>query len=177
MKRFLALVFVLSLSVSTAVLAADSPVLPQPPLVSGAADAQGNSLWVSLMYDDQSQAELDALAKTVSEGKTELEHFALNAEDLTKLDALGLDTTALSADEMAHAMVGGYTVKPENISFQAAFAVPYPVGTILVVLMGVSSIPGPYQWTVQSGTVNPDGTVNIVLNDFPAEPFLLSILS
>lgn len=177
MKRFLALLFVLTLGLSAAAFAADSPVLDLPPNVLNATDAAGNPLTVIVQYNAQSQAELNAVASSVSQGKTELEHFALTDEDAAKLDALGVDKAALSMDEMLHVTVGGYTQKPESVTFTLLFAVPYAPGTKLAVLMGVGAMPGPYQWSVQDGVVNADGTVTITLNNFPEVPFLMSILS
>lgn len=173
MKKFLALLFVLTLSLNAVAFAADSPVLTNPPVVTDVTAG----LWVITQYDEQSQAELDAVAQSVAEGKTELEHFALSEEDTAKLEALELDLAALSVDELLHVTVGGYTEKPESVTFKATFTVPYEVGTKVAVLMGVGAAPGPYQWTAEEGVVNEDGTVTVTLTDFPEEPFLLSILS
>ncbi len=173
MKKFLALLFVLTLSLNAVAFAADSPVLTNPPVVTDVTAG----LWVITQYDEQSQAELDAVAQSVAEGKTELEHFALSEEDTAKLEALELDLAALSVDELLNVTVGGYTEKPESVTFKATFTVPYEVGTKVAVLMGVGAAPGPYQWTAEEGVVNEDGTVTVTLTDFPEEPFLLSILS
>lgn len=173
MKKTFALLFVLTLCLNAAAFAADSPVLTNPPVVSDVSEG----LCVTLQYNDQSKAELDAVAKSVSEGKTELEHFALTPEDAAMLEAQGLDLTALTLDDLLHATVGCYTAKPESVTFKAAFAVPYEAGTKVAVLMGVGAAPGPYQWTAEEGTVNEDGTVTVTLTGFPEEPFLLSILS
>jgi hypothetical protein len=173
MKKFLALLFVLTLSLNAVAFAADSPVLTNPPVVTDVTAG----LWGITQYDEQSQAELDAVAQSVAEGKTELEHFALSEEDTAKLEALGLDLAALSVDELLHVTVGGYTEKPESVTFKATFTVPYEVGTKVAVLMGVGAAPGPYQWTAEEGVVNADGTVTVTLTDFPDEPFLLAILS
>lgn len=173
MKKFLALLFVLTLSLNAVAFAADSPVLTNPPVVTDVTAG----LWVITQYDEQSQAELDAVAQSVAEGKTELEHFALSEEDTAKLEALELDLAALSVDELLHVTVGGYAEKPESLTFKATFTVPYEVGTKVAVLMGVGAAPGPYQWTVEEGVVNEDGTVTVTLTDFPEETFLLSILS
>ena len=173
MKKFLALLFVLTLSLNAVAFAADSPVLTNPPVVTDVTAG----LWVITQYDEQSQAELDAVAKSVAEGKTELDHFALSEEDTAKLETLELDLAALSVDELLHVTVGGYAEKPESLTFKATFTVPYEVGTKVAVLMGVGAAPGPYQWTAEEGVVNEDGTVTVTLTDFPEEPFLLSILS
>lgn len=173
MKKFLALLFVLTLGLNAVAFAADSPVLTNPPVVTDVTAG----LWVITQYDEQSQAELDAVAQSVAEGKTELEHFALSEEDTAKLEALELDLAALSVDELLNVTVGGYTEKPESVTFKATFTVPYEVGTKVAVLMGVGAAPGPYQWTAEEGVVNEDGTVTVTLTDFPEEPFLLSILS
>ena len=173
MKKFLALLFVLTLGLNAVAFAADSPVLTNPPVVTDVTAG----LWVITQYDEQSQAELDAVAQSVAEGKTELEHFVLSEEDTAKLEALELDLAALSVDELLNVTVGGYTEKPESVTFKATFTVPYEVGTKVAVLMGVGEAPGPYQWTVEEGVVNIDGTVTVTLTDFPEEPFLLSILS
>ena len=84
MKKFLALLFVLTLSLNAVAFAADSPVLTNPPVVTDVTAG----LWVITQYDEQSQAELDAVAQSVAEGKTELEHFALSEEDTAKLESL-----------------------------------------------------------------------------------------
>ena len=163
MKKFLALLFVLTLSLNAVAFAADSPVLTNPPVVTDVTAG----LWVITQYDEQSQAELDAVAQSVAEGKTELEHFALSEEDTAKLEALELDLAALSVDELLNVTVGGYTEKPESVTFKATFTVPYEVGTKVAVLMGVGAAPGPYQWTAEEGVVNEDGTVTVTLTDFP----------
>lgn len=173
MKKFLALLFVLTLGLNAIAFAADSPVLTNPPVVTDVT----SGLWVILQYNEQSLAELDAVAQSVAEGKTELEHFVLSEEDTAKLETLELDLAALTVDELLHVTVGGYTEKPESLSFKATFTVPYEVGTKVVVLMGVGAAPGPYQWTAEEGVVNEDGTVTVTLTDFPEETFLLSILS
>ena len=177
MKKFLALLFVLTLGLNAVAFAADSPVLTNPPVVSEVVDSAGNPLWVILQYNEQSLNELDAVAKSVAEGKTELDHFALSEEDTAKLETLELDLAALSVDELLNVTVGGYTEKPESVTFKATFTVPYEVGTKVAVLMGVGAAPGPYQWTAEEGVVNEDGTVTVTLTDFPEETFLLSILS
>jgi len=80
MKKFLALLFVLTLGLNAVAFAADSPVLTNPPVVSEVVDSAGNPLWVILQYNEESLNELDAVAKSVAEGKTELDHFALSEE-------------------------------------------------------------------------------------------------
>lgn len=173
MKKFLALLFVLTLGLNAVAFAADSPGLYNPPIQR--EDPTG--LWVITDYNEQTQEELDDVAKAIAEGKTELEYFALSAEDTAKLEALELDLAALTVDELMQVTVGGYIEKPESVTFTLAFTVPFEFGTEIVVLMGVGAAPGPYQWTVEEGVVNMDGTVTITLTDFPEEPFLLSILS
>lgn len=177
MKKFLALLFVLTLGLNAVAFAADSPVLTNPPVISDVKDGAGNPLWIIVQNNEQSTAELNAVSKSVSEGKTELEHFALSTEDAAKIEAQGVDPAALTLDEMLNVTVGGYTEKPESVTFKATFTVPYEAGAKVVVLMGVGAAPGPYQWTAEEGVVNADGTVTVTLTGFPVEPFLLAILS
>ena len=177
MKKFIALLLVLTFGLSAVAFAAESPVLTNPPVVTDAKDAAGNPLVAAPVYDAQSLAELDAVAQSVSEGETELEHFALSTEDTAKLEAQGVDLAALTVDEIMSITIGGYAVKPESVTLTLTFTVPYEVGTKVVVLMGVGAAPGPYQWTVEEGVVNADGTVTVTLTDFPEGPFILSILS
>ena len=176
MKKLLSLLLVLVLGLSATAFAVQSPVLPAPPVATEAVDGDGNALWVILRYNDQSIAELDNLARSVAAGRTELEHFALSEEDAAILEEQGFVLSGLSVDDLVHATVGGYTEKPANVAFKTIFTVPYAADTKVAVLMGVGAS-APYQWTVEEGLVNADGTVSVLLTDFPADPFLLAFLS
>lgn len=173
MKKLLALLFILTFGVSVVAFATDSPVLTNPPTVGEVS----NGLWVKLEYTDQSKAEIEAVAKSVKDGKTELQHFMLTPEDSNKLTEMGFDLNKITMDDLMQVTVGGYTEKPESVTFTTAFTVPYKAGTKVAVLMGVGDEPGPYQWTVEEGMVNEDGTMTITLSDFPEKPFLMSLFS
>lgn len=173
MKKLIALVLILVLGMSAVAFAADSPSLVIPPETT--PDTAG--IWVIHAYNADTEKNLADLATFKQTGKPEIDFFNLSAEDLAKVQEKGFVPAQLTVDDFLHTTVGGYVEKPAGISYTAKFVVPFAANAKVLVLMGVGPMPGPFAWTVQEATVNPDGTLHITLVDFPAEPFMLALLS
>ncbi|MGI6634767.1 MAG: hypothetical protein ACOX7B_06310 [Christensenellales bacterium] len=171
MKKLFMAIMVLVLSVSVVAFAVDSPTLEIPPTVSNVS-IKGAS--VKVAYNEQTASQAQALADAVKSGKSEIEFFSLSEEDMTEVIGAGFDLAALSVDGFYSLILDGYEGDPESISFTMTFPVSYTAGQKVLVLMGIGD---PVSWTVQEAVVNDDGSLTITLNDFPAEPFLLCLLS
>lgn len=174
MKKLFVLIAALMLSASVVAFAADSPTLLVPPVVSNVS-VPGVS--VAMDYKEQTEQLAQSLADAVKEGKTELEYFDLSENEMAKLVEAGFDPATISVDEFLYIAISGYEEKPEGISFTATFSVPHEAGEKVLLLMGVGTMPGPFDWSVQEAVVNEDGSITVTLKDFPVEPFILCLLS
>lgn len=178
MKKIVVLAIILVLSVSMVAFAVDSPTLSptllRPPTVS---DVSVSGISIVLTYNEHTDYQAQALADAVKKGKTEIEFFELSKDDMAEIQKAGFSPEKVSVDDFLHTTISGYKEKPKSITFKTTFPTPYPKEQKVLLLMGVGKMPGPFDWSVQEAVVNNDGSLTITLNDFPAEPFMLSLLS